>query len=64
MPHLVYGNGTDRGYMLLRVAPDAVTAEWWYVDTIASRDFSQRCEKALKVTADDPAGGLREAACS
>ncbi len=62
MPHLVYGNGTDRGYLLLRLTRQEVTAEWHYVDTITHRDFTERCEKALTVAADaaTEGGRLRE----
>lgn len=63
MPHLVYCNSGDRGYMLLTITPEDVTAEWRYVDTILRRDYRERCEKALKVTADGD-GRLVEAACS
>lgn len=37
-PHLRYGEGTRRGYMLLDVTPNAIVSEWWYVSDVTNPD--------------------------
>lgn len=65
LPHMAYANITDRGYLLLRVTPDELVAEWRYVSTVLSRDYTVRCEKALAVQATDGPGTglLKEKPC-
>ncbi len=65
IPHMVYANITDRGYMLLRVTRDELVAEWRYVSTVLSRDYTVRCEKALALqsTEGSGTGRLQERPC-
>ena len=39
---LVYANLIDRGYLVTRFDQDTVTAEWRYVSTIDSQDYSEK----------------------
>lgn len=64
-PNLVYGDGKNRGYLLVTLTRKKVVAEWIFVDTILSRDFHERCAKALvaKATRKPGMGELRETRC-
>jgi alkaline phosphatase D len=39
---LVYANLIDRGYLVTRFTPESLTAEWRYVSTINSREYSEK----------------------
>lgn len=48
-PELVYCKLAARGYSVVTVTPEAVTAEWVYIDTITSRDFKASVGKSLRI---------------
>lgn len=51
-PHMRYIEGTQRGYMLLDLQPDAITSEWWYVSDVTLPDSaSERFAAGYRVTA-------------
>ncbi len=50
-PHIKYLEA-QRGYMLLDITADRVSAEWWYVDTIAARSTNESFGTAFEVQQD------------
>jgi alkaline phosphatase D len=48
-PELAYCKLNARGYSVVTVAPDAVTAEWVYIDTITSRSFNAEVGKTTRI---------------
>jgi alkaline phosphatase D len=48
-PELVYCKLAARGYSVVTVAPDAVTAEWVFVNTVTSRNFNAEVGKTLRI---------------
>lgn len=49
--HIKYVESKSHGYVLLDITRERVQGEFWYVDTIASRDFAERFAVAFS-TAD------------
>lgn len=49
IPTLKYANTYQRGYMVLDITPQAVTAEWTMVSTIKSKTYTVIKDKNLKV---------------
>jgi alkaline phosphatase D len=51
-PHMRYIEGTQRGYMLLDLQPEAITSEWWYVSDVTVPDSaSERFAAGYRVAA-------------
>jgi alkaline phosphatase D len=48
---LVYMDSARRGYMLITATATECRADWMYVNTIASRNFTAVSDKSLKVVA-------------
>jgi alkaline phosphatase D len=48
-PHFKYIDLEQRGYMLLDISPSRVVSEWWYVDTVTSRNNVQSFGRAMQV---------------
>ncbi|MES2090240.1 MAG: alkaline phosphatase D family protein, partial [Pseudomonadota bacterium] len=48
---LKYCDTSRRGYMVVTATPQACQADWVYVDTIESRDFTATTDQSLKVLA-------------
>jgi len=46
-PHQKFNNYSDRGYMLLDITEQAFQCEWYYTDTLKTRDDSTQFAKAL-----------------
>lgn len=55
-PELAYCKLNARGYSVVTVTPDVVTAEWIYVDTVTSRSFHAEVGKSARI-AYAPNGG-------
>lgn len=53
-PHLKWADGLSRGYVVLDVGPEAVQADWFFVDTIDMRSTQESFAKAFRTVADDP----------
>jgi alkaline phosphatase D len=53
-PHLKYLNNTDHGYVVLRVSPDKIKADFYYATTILSKEAEVRKEKAFQVQNGKP----------
>ncbi|HVT34352.1 MAG TPA: alkaline phosphatase D family protein, partial [Nevskiaceae bacterium] len=49
-PHLKYVELTQRGYLLLDINSQRVSGEWWYVNTIDTRDDTQSFATALQTS--------------
>lgn len=48
-PELVYCNLSDRGYSVLNIEAQSITAEWIYIDTVKSKNFKAVVGKRLKI---------------
>ena len=55
-PHLRFADGRHRGYLVLTVDREKVRAEWLYVDTIESREFTERLGATAEVRASSEVG--------
>lgn len=64
-PNLVYGDGKNRGYLLVTLTQKKALAEWMVVDTILRHDYHERCAKALvaQTTRKPGMSKLRPARC-
>ena len=51
---LKYCDTSRRGYMVVTATADACRADWIYVNTITSRDFTASSDAAMKVMASAP----------
>jgi alkaline phosphatase D len=51
IPTLEYANSHQRGYMLLTVTATEARADWYFVDTVKSRDYAFGLQKSLKTLA-------------
>ncbi|MES2742772.1 MAG: alkaline phosphatase D family protein [Pseudomonadota bacterium] len=58
---LYYAQTSKRGYMIISASHDEVRADWRFVDTVHSRQFSAATERSLRTLAG--AGGRRIAEC-
>lgn len=65
-PHLAWANTSERGYMMLDLDHDSLTAQWLFVDDLLDRDARLECQAAWRVsaTAEPGMGPLEEVACS
>jgi alkaline phosphatase D len=52
-PELVYCNLSDRGYSVLNIEPQAITAEWIFIDTVTSKNFKAVVGKRLQIAHSD-----------
>jgi alkaline phosphatase D len=57
-PHLKWADGLSRGFVVLDLTQGAVQADWFFVDTIDTRDHRQRFAKGFVSAAGSP--GLAE----
>jgi alkaline phosphatase D len=48
-PHIKYLNARDHGYVLLTLYPEKAKAEWYFVNTLRTRDAGERLEKSYTV---------------
>ena len=55
-PELTWCELASRGYAVVAVTPKAVSAQWLFVDTIASRQFTTRVGNRLEVGYSDAPG--------
>jgi alkaline phosphatase D len=57
--NMVYGEITSRGYATVTLTPEAATAEWIFMSTVRSRDFTAKVDKSITVAARSPNQGMR-----
>ena len=53
-PHLKWAEGLSKGYVLLDLTPSAVQADWYFVDTIESREHRASFAKGFRSEAGNP----------
>lgn len=58
-PDLLFLDGRHRGWLDLRFDRDACAAQWRFVDTVLSRDYSVGVGRAVTVPCKDPRTGYR-----
>ncbi len=46
--HLKYVNGRDHGYVILHLTVEKAVAEWYYISTLADRNYSERLGKRME----------------
>jgi alkaline phosphatase D len=49
-PELIWGDTSRRGFTVVTLEPDAARSDWYFVDTVASRDFTLRRGQSLQTT--------------
>lgn len=49
-PDLIWADTAHRGYVLVTLSPQEARGEWFFVDTVKSRDFKVNRAKGFKVT--------------
>ena len=52
-PHLKYVNRRDHGYLLLTLKPENAKAEWFYTNTLKSRDSREHLDKTAVVNKNE-----------
>ncbi len=57
--NMVYGELTSRGYATITLTKDTAEAEWLFVDTVRSRNFTAKVDKRITVAAGAPNQGMR-----
>jgi alkaline phosphatase D len=58
-PQMLYGEVRRRGYATVTFTPEAATAEWVFVNTIRSKEFTAEVDKSITVAARSEGSGMR-----
>jgi alkaline phosphatase D len=53
-PHVKYFNNRDHGYLLLHINPNAIRAEWWYVETLRIPETKEFLGKSFTIKKGNP----------
>jgi alkaline phosphatase D len=53
-PHHRWFDLRSHGYVVLEVTPERLRADWWHVETVATRDAAEHLAASFEVAADDP----------